>query len=207
MVSFGDDIEGVTDIDIDAKILNVQIVEGDKFSYEYDGRDDLKPDIDLNDGKLKISQKGKNVSGLNNNWKSDLTIKIPEDAKLGYFKTDMDMGNLQAYKVVAEDVVLDLDMGNIEINELKAEDIDIDANMGNVEVYKAEFEDLDADANMGNVIIESVKDLDDYSIEASTDMGNLEVNGKKISKKYESNGDDGNIKLKANMGNVSIYSK
>jgi hypothetical protein len=79
--------------------------------------------------------------------------------------------------------------------------------MGNVEIYNADFENIEAEANMGNVIIESVNDLDDYAVDASTSMGDLKVDGKEVSKKYENKGEGGKIKVEANMGNVEIYSK
>ncbi len=207
MTSFGDEVEGVTDVNIDAKIMDINIVYGDKFSYEYEGRDDLKPDISVNDGELKVKQSGNKPKGINGNYKCNLNIEIPEDAKFGFFKADLNMGNLVVEGFEAEDVDFDLSMGNVEVKELKAENIDIDADMGNVEIFSAEFKELHGEANMGNVVVQSVNDLDDYDIEASTNMGDINIDGKNVSKNYNTKGDAGKIRISANMGNVEIYSK
>ena len=140
----------------------------------------------------------------NENYKSRMVINITTDTKIKDASFEMDMGNLNMEDLEALSIDIDLNMGNVTGNNIVAESVDIDANMGNVEIKDIEFKNLTADCDMGNVILVSGRDLDDYKIKAESDMGNVELDGERVKGTYVSDGDEGEVELKAGMGNISL---
>ena len=201
---FQDSYTGIHSIDIDAKVLNVEIIRGDECAVSYEGNEDLKPIVKADNGILKIEQKSKINVAKNANYKSRMVITIPSDTKIKDASFEMDMGNLNMEDLEALSIDIDLNMGNVTGNNIVAESVDIDANMGNVEINNIEFKKLTADCDMGNVILKSSRDLDDYKIKAESDMGNVELDGERVKGTYVSDGDEGEVELKAGMGNISL---
>lgn len=200
----------VKEIVLDANIFNLTIKDSDSDQVEvrYEGIEKLTPVLACTNGKLKITQKEKSfkikkMSDLRG--KSELVIKIPKGAKFEAIDLNLDLGNIDADSITADDFDVQADLGKVEIRELTATDAQIQANLGDVCIKKAIFKDMDIDADLGNIELETVTNVSDYSISIDTDLGDNTVEGTKVSSEYHSEGNAGEIEIECDLGNVNIY--
>ena len=174
-------------IRIDGSVMEIRVEEGDKFYFDSTfTRDWLRPKVSVENDTLVIKQ-GRQKNGFkggNNNCR--VVITVPSGTKFS-------------------DIVIDSNVGDIRLRGLTAEKIDIQTNVGEVSVRDVSFDKLEVDSNVGEISIDPVNKLDEYTISASTDVGEVRVDGKKYKRNYNSNGSTSKrIKLSANVGEINI---
>ena len=59
-------------------------------------------------------------------------------------------------------------------------------------------------ADLGDVDIDSKSNLDEYTIDAEVDMGELKLNNSKYGEEYHQNGKAGTLIIDASMGDAVI---
>jgi len=185
--SINQSLDKFSAIRIDGSVMEIRVEEGDKFYFDSTfTRDWLRPNVSVENDTLVIKQ-GRQKNGFkggNNNCR--IVITLPSGTKLS-------------------DIVIDSNVGDIRLRELSAEKIDIQTNVGEVSVRDVSFDRLEVDSNVGEISIDPVYNLNEYSISASTDVGEVRVDGKKYKRNYNSTGStDKRIKLSANVGEVNI---
>jgi hypothetical protein len=78
-------------------------------------------------------------------------------------------------------------------------------NVGEIDVRNIDFEDIRCNNNVGEISINPVADIDEYDISASTDVGEVRVDGHNYKKSYNSRGNGKRkIKLDNNVGEINI---
>ena len=185
--SISQSLDKFSAIRIDGSIMEIRVEEGDRFYFDSTfTRDWLRPKISVENETLVVKQ-GRQKSGFkggNNNCR--VVITVPSGTKFS-------------------DIVIDSNVGDIRLRGLTAEKIDIQTNVGEVSVRDVSFDRLEVDSNVGEISIDPVYNLNEYSISASTDVGEVRVDGKKYKRNYNSTGStDKRIKLSANVGEVNI---
>lgn len=185
--SINQSLDKFSAIRIDGSVMEIRVEEGDKFYFDSTfTRDWLRPNVSVENDTLVIKQ-GRQKNGFkggNNNCR--IVITLPSGTKLS-------------------DIVIDSNVGDIKLRNLFAERIDIQTNVGEVSVRDVSFEKLEVNSNVGEISIAPVYSIDEYSISASTDVGEVRVDGKKYKRNYNSSGSTGKrIKLSANVGEVNI---
>lgn len=180
-------LDAFTSIRIDARIMSITIEEGPEFSIEgaYN-KTHLKPIISVNGGKLEVKQQERKPKMNTGSQTCRITITIPSNTKLD--KLD-----------------IDCNVGDIKLRELAADDISIDTNVGEIDIRRVTFDNIDCTSNVGEVSVNPVKDLDDYDITASTDVGEVRVDGHSYKRSYNSRGNgSGKIRIDTNVGEINI---
>ena len=179
--------ESFSGIEVNAAVMELVIEEGAAFKVEGPyNRDYLKPELSLNNGVLKVIQKGKRKTLNAGSHRCRVVITIPRGHAL-------------------DSVYINSNVGDIKVRELEAKSIDINVNVGELDVRRVSFETIECETNVGEISINPLDGLDDYEITASTDVGEVKVDGRSYKRSYNQRG-AGNkkIKVNANVGEINI---
>lgn len=179
-------LQAFSKIKIDSAIMEIRIEEGNDFYISSNwNRDWLRPELSVNNGVLNVIQKSnrKNKAGTNN---CRVTITVPADTKLG-------------------DININSNVGEIKLRSLDADDIGINLNVGEISLRDVNFENVTIDNNVGEVSVDTDANLDDYDISLSTDVGQVNYNGRSYKRSYNQNGSGKNrIKINTNVGEINV---
>ncbi len=208
------EVEGVSD--------SVSVTQGDSFlldmwhskkeNVDYEVRDNTLYIMGDMEGFLSTGFKGGNIS-----------ITVPYGAELSVVRVDTDMGNITLDSITAGEVDLDADLGNITVTGGTFHSLDCDSDLGDVTVAAVTADHLKCYANTG--IVEAVEftamdtewepDLgnvtavvlgarNDYALELEVDLGEIKVDGQKVSSSYSSSGSSCVLTAKTDVGNVTV---
>ena len=179
-------LEKFSNIKIDSAIMEIRLETGDNFSIQGSwNKSWLRPEVSVNNGTLNVLQKSRKRNNTGNN-NCRITITIPEGSKLSDITIDSNVGEIKFRKIAAEDIHIDLNVGEISLRDVNFENVIIDNNVGEVSV--------DTDAN-----------LDDYEISLSSDVGQVNVNGRSYKRSYNQRGSGKNrIKIDTNVGEINL---
>ena len=184
--SYDEKLESFSSIKIDAAVMGITIEQGDDFRIESSfNRESMRPKFSVNGNKLVVSQGARKQHGINmGSQNCRLVITIPSGTSLS-------------------SIDIDSNVGDVRLRELEAEEIDIDLNVGEIDVRNVVFNELRSNNNVGEISINPVSNLDDYDISASTDVGEVRIDGRNYKKSYNSRG-NGHKKINVNTNVVEI---
>ena len=233
MFSFGKSSKKVTetlsesrfsDLKIDMDLGNIVIKSGSVANVEWNGSEELKPEVTAAGNDLTIRQKGRKIlnSGALNNT---LTVTVPEP--LGKMEIETDLGNLEADGLTADkakinlsagnaivkgssfgDLNIEADAGNIELGEVSATKIDLDSDAGNIQGSVAgDFKSLKANTDVGNIELQFDCERSDLNLELKTSLGDVAVNGEKTGNNTKIGSGSSSVNAKTDLGNIKITTK
>lgn len=180
-----ENLEAFSNIRINANVLGITIKEGDKYHISASfNKTQYMPEFTIVNDTLKILQ---DIPKHNNtNVKCNLEVTVP------------------AGKTI-EDINIDLNVGEICLKNSTADEINVKNNVGEISIKNTNFKELKAETNVGEIGIEVIDNVDDYNIDASTDIGEIRISGKSYKRKYSQKSDSGKkIKVETNVGEVKI---
>lgn len=183
--SISEALPSFSSIDLHANVMSITIKYGDNYSLKSNyNREYLKPVWEVKNDVLSVTQNmPKRTSGNNN---CSLTIVIPKNTDLGK-------------------VTLKLNVGEIKISDLAGDKLKIKNNVGEISAKDVNFNKIDVENNVGEVNITVVDDLSEYSIDASTDVGALSVDGNNYKRSYSRHvSSKKSIEVKTNVGELRI---
>lgn len=204
----GDSLEEIREIEVDADHLSLEIAgRGEGYAYQYEGYEKLLPELSLKDGVLRVSQETEEAGRTyfsKPRRRQKLRITLPEETELSRVDIEVDLGNLEIRSLKSEDFSADLDMGNLEITDSSLGEARISCDMGNVEGRGLLFQSLFADLDMGNLDLEARQKLDDFKIDASVQLGLLEIDGRARGGVFHQDGKKGRVRLECSMGRIRL---
>jgi hypothetical protein len=168
--------------------MGITIEQGDDFRIESSfNRESMRPKFSVNGNKLVVVQGARKQHGINmGSHECRLVITIPSGTSLS-------------------SIDIDSNVGDVRLRELEAEEIDIDLNVGEIDVRNVVFNELRSNNNVGEISINPVSNLDDYDISASTDVGEVRIDGRNYKKSYNSRGNGHKkINVNTNVGEINI---
>lgn len=186
--AINDKLEAFSSIRIDARIMTVVIEEGSEFAIEgMYNKTYLKPIVGVDGKRLEVKQTQQKRSRMNAGSQTcRVTITIPSNTKL-------------------DEIDIDSNVGDIKLRDVTAKEINIDTNVGEIDVRKVDFDSIKCDANVGEITVYPVRDLGEYDISVSTDVGEVRVDGHSYKRSYNSHGrGSGRIHLDTNVGEVNV---
>lgn len=150
------------------------------------------------DGKLIVKNQGRNISGLSwlgrKNINCDIDIYLP-DKELEKLTVKSSCGNVEADTIAVKIFAAELDYGNIEIDSFNGSaDVQTDcgniefstmhltapskmkSNMGNIEVENIGNVSIIGETSLGECKINDNVPASSITLNAQTDMGNIEIN-------------------------------
>ena len=112
----------------------------------------------------------------NCNSAGEVKIYIPRDTMLEEINMDLGVGDLNLESInVSETVNINAGTGDIDIRDMKAETLNIDCGAGDVELKNMDTAKLDIDCGCGDTSIEMAGREQDYAIDLSAAMGDIEI--------------------------------
>ena len=179
--------DSFSEIEVDAAVMELVIEEGSAFKVEGPyNREYLKPEITVNNGVLKVFQKGKKRTVNAGSHKCRVVITIPSGTSLNA-------------------VYVNSNVGDVKVREIEAKSINIEVDVGEIDVRRAAFETIECETNVGEITIDPQDAFDDYDISASTDVGEVRIDGRSYKRSYNQRTNSSKkITAKANVGQINI---
>lgn len=172
--SYFTEVEGVTSIDFDIPVGNVQIEVTDKFSLMIDGMEKDEFESRVENGVWRLSTKSEGRKIINhmfhadfwefipffrdNGWEDEvypyIYITIPETAVLKKAEISVGTGEIWIYRLNSKIAELEINAGNMILNECSiSKSVEIDIGAGNFTIEKGILNNLDLDCGAGEAYI------------------------------------------------------
>ena len=214
----------ITALEISAEIMDVKIVPGEELYVEYTGSETYRPTISAEGSRLIITQKTKNVIGINfSGIDNSLLVKLPEDLEIESFNIGTDTGRVTMESVATASLEIETSTGGVELKELASASTDIRTDTGSVKVENSDLGELsgktdtgsielnscsfgntDLQTDTGSVEISSLSKHGEYSMDLGSDTGSITVNGEKIKGHYRYDGGKYMIKIETDTGRITL---
>lgn len=207
-------IEGVSD---DVFITRVKDFVLD---MEYDQREKLSCTVD--GGTLYIIGEMQGI--LSTGYKKgSISITVPEGITLSEIRVTADMGDIYLEDVDATLVELETDLGNVGVSGGRFEKLHCDSDLGDVQASSLEAVELSCtadtgsveaidfsaqttslEADLGSITAIAKGSQEEYRLELEVDLGEIKVDGQKVSSPYETTRGSRSLEAKADVGNVTL---
>ena len=180
-------------LDVTVGAADLRIEESDSFRVETDN-----PYIQISQrNDTLIIREEPHIADLES---SSVTIHYPADTMFAVVELEMGAGRMDVFSLSCEKLDLELGAGNVEIQELNVtRDAEISGGGGDIYIYSGLIRNLDLEhgvgacairgtitgnsdieAGMGQLKVYIVGDMADYTIRATTGIGEILVNGTEI---------------------------
>ncbi len=229
-VDFSEAFTNVNSLEVNNSTGQLTILEGDTFKVETENVSKNFEAKVTKDGTLKILDNNKNINFLwfrfngINNPNSKITIYLPKEFIAKEVKVDTGAGNVDISGLQTEYLLLSAGAGNINGTNIAAEIAKIDGGVGNINLEKVSFQGSDFNCGVGNLTVEGTLlgnnefdcgvgdvnlnitgNINDYDVKADAGIGNIRLNGDKLSSEYHNNNNASNsIDIDGGLGNVTI---
>ena len=170
---------------------------------EYTGDKKLAPEISLDNGILKITQKGTGV--IMSIMKPRLTVTIGKDTILNNLDIRLNAGDIKINGIAADWFSEVIGAGNINISDSSFLKSEIISKTGNIDIRNTNLDMVVIEANVGNVKLDAAEDLDRYGIDCKVYTGNIRVGNDSCSGEFRSEEKGtGYIRIKVNVGCITV---
>lgn len=179
-------LENFNKINVKANVMSVTILPGDGSKAKLNfSKEELIPEISVRDGVVNVRQSVRHnrVSGNNS---CDLVITVPKNVEL-------------------ENIEIVLDVGSIQLDNLVAYKMNLTTNVGSVNVINGNFLEMKTHVNVGSIDVRVGDRISDYNIDASVDLGSIEIDRDTKNKDYSQSGTNGkSIRAETMVGSIKI---
>lgn len=196
--------QSFTNLILDCDTADITIKTGSDFSCKYkvsSGTEysfDWKPD---NEGTAYITQKN---SKAKNNKGCSFIITIPSHVTLSSLSIKNAVGDTEINGITVDTVSVITDVGDFDMENVNAGNVIVDADTGDVELEHVIFANLTVSCDVGDCSVEGVN-VDDYNVELSADVGEVEVNDEHYRSSYtQDNGRSQKVDITCSVGDVEI---
>ena len=225
MVNFSESYRGVEEIQIECKLSNLTIKEGAEFKVEAITGEN-KFECENKNGILKITEKEFSFLG-NNISDSNITVYIPENAKLTNVKIETGAGKVKIEKLSTDKLKLDLGAGSVKISDINIEketringgvgkleienstlnNLDLDCGVGEFKMTAKLIGNTDIDCGVGRLETNLIGKEEDYKISAKKGLGSFTINSKEIQNDTTYGNGENYIKIEAGVGSTVVRYK
>ena len=214
--------ENFTELDIELKSSKLSVVSGSTFSIKYVGSEIKTEKYGTANGTgLKIRE---NAEFLSDTFLDTVELTVPADAVFDKVKIDTNAGSVDVGSLTATELDVSCDAGSFNASKLFVSgnaDIDIDA--GSVDVKYGEVGALDCgteagkisfcgriknsaefESDVGSVRLALIGSRDDYTVNIDRSVGNVTVDGARITDNSPVGNGSARIKIDGGVGSVDI---
>lgn len=197
-ISKNEELQPFKNIDIEVDVNDIKIIPSDKYKIDMRYQDknthvEYKVENDTFVLKQETYTKNNNYNfNLNKEDRNYINIYVPKDINLNDINIISDVASVNINDIVAKNLDISCDVGNVEASNCNMENLKIETDTGNIEIKNLESDFTETYSNIGNIIIKD--SIINKRFEASSDIGNIEANGKLY----------GKINVDANLGNIEI---
>lgn len=227
-LNYSKDFTDIEQIDISNGVAKLTIKPGDTFRVEGKNvSDDFK--VTVNDGTLIVDEKENfiKIFGLNPRKKfskTSITVYVPSDFTAQRIKIDCGVGEVSLEDLSTDKLYIDAGVGEIYGRNISASSVTVDGGVGDITFNDVSFSNVDFDSGLGNLKIEGIILGDskfdcgvgniklkingsrkDYALKLNSGLGNIRINGEKVSSGYNDNYSAPNtIYIDGGVGNVDV---
>lgn len=214
--------EEIATLDIDVNFTNLIIKNGDTLRAETNNKD---INCKQNNQNLQIKEKQHNLFSKKN--RGDLVVYVPDDLNFEKVKISAGAGKIQIENINTENLELELGAGETIINKLnvtnnckiesgagkvsilsgKINGLNLDMGIGSIEITSAITGNSKIDAGIGNLDLKIQDNKENYTIETDNGIGNIKIDGTKISNDNKYGNGKNIIKIDGGIGNIDIEFK
>ena len=197
--------DAITEITADLGLGDLKIRQGSAFEVQYEGNEKFEPEVEIENGRLTIEQKSREVNLTWGNHKCEVTVTVPEGTKLASVDIDLGLGDMELVSLTISSGTIHNSLGDIEVENCRLGTMNIESDMGDVDVKECAFRELTVDQNMGDVDVTTRQDMSAASIELETSLGEVKINGKGQGTEFRTDGDGGVLLAVENdMGDIKL---
>lgn len=226
-IDYTKEFDGIKKLDINYKVGKLIIKRGSRFKVEASNVSRSFSAKEVN-GTLFIDESSffRKFLWINfgHSRNSVITVYLPEDFTAESIKIDNGVGDVYMEDVSARRLSINGGAGSITGRGLTADKADIDGGVGSINLSNVYFSDTDLDSGVGDVNIDGIMkgktEIDcgvgsvrininaareDYVLKVDTGLGNIRVDGERLSKDYRDNRQaDNMIVIDGGVGDVRI---
>lgn len=206
-------------LDIEVGSVNILIKKGKRFKVETDSDNISFKEVG---SKLLITEK--ESSFLPKKVKNDLVIYIPDSYVFDEISIENGAGRVDVDYISADELELDLGAGKVNINKLNVnnevsidggageivvesglvKNLDLDMGVGRVELNLEIVGTSEIDAGVGEVDLTLLNNSDSYKININKGIGEIVVDGRKMSDNSYYGSGENVINVDGGVGNINI---
>ena len=182
-----EELEKFDTLAVDGSVLAIEIERGNSYSIssKYNSKM-LKPEYSLHNGRLYITQKKARRHLTVGNHKCRVKVTVP-------------------YGVTLDKLDIDVDVGAVQLNGFDVNKASVSTDVGAIQITNLDFSDMSVQSDVGAVSIELMEPVDNYNINASSDIGAIELNGDNVRHRYSSKGTNGKyLRIRTDVGGIEI---
>lgn len=214
------EMENVSVLDIELGYAQLTIKTGDKFKVETNDKS-ITAKLENNKSKLTLEEPQKLIHSTDG---ATVIIYVPEEAVFDLVEIESGAGTIIVESLSVKKISLDLGAGKAEFDELfvtKAADIDcgtgltvikggtinnldIEIGVGKTEITSNLTGNCYIENGIGTANIKILNSQENYTVNTSSGIGTVSVNGQNISKDSTIGNGENLIKISGGIGNVSL---
>ena len=220
----------VKSLDIDISTGSLEILRGEEFLVE---ANDVSKDfsIDLTKGgTLKIREKHRGMRffwfdfQIKNDISTEIRVYIPENYKLNTtsidagagkvmieelntekFRVSAGAGLIDGYNIVADNALIDGGVGSFAMENVSFNGMELNCGVGKVFLEGVFQGENKIDCGVGNLDMEIRGNVDDYDIKIDNGLGQVRLNGERVSRNYNKNNNKSNsLDIDGGVGSVDL---
>ena len=203
MVEKSGELEAFDSIVMDMDVMGIEIKNGSGYSIKYCCTDNLIPEYKVKNGVLYVTQEQKIHYNTNN---ADMTLTLPSGTDLKKIDIRVDVGDVTLSDLTADYCKADSDVGDFTAKNSTLNELILNSDTGDITLKNSDFLTIDAESNVGNIELDSNLNLEDYTFEISTNVGDITVNDHSYDHQYNSKCKDsqGKITMTSDVGDIDI---
>ena len=220
MINFED--KEIATLDIDVNFTNLIIKSGNTLIAETNNKN---INCKQNNQNIQIKEKQHNFFSKNN--RGDLIVYVPEDLNFKKVKINAGAGKIRIENINTENLDLELGTGETIINKLnvtndckieggagkvsilsgKIGGLNLNLGIGNIDIISVIMGNSKIDAGIGNLSLKVQDNKENYTIESNSGIGNIKIDGIKVTEDTKYGNGKNIIKIKGGIGNIDIEFK
>jgi hypothetical protein len=200
-----------TAIEADCDVMALTILPGDSYTIRYSANEKLIPEFQVENGTLTLTQNALHTISFGSK-KCSVTITVPYSTALDSADISTDVGDIVLRELQLASLSLTADVGDIDLAFCQFGDVTLTANVGDIDLDNSTFTSLSATADVGDVSVDlgevstdAASNLDTYTMQLSTDIGEVEVNNTDCRRNYVQTGTaDHSVTIEVSTGNIKV---
>ena len=185
------DLDEFSNIDIDLRIMDVIIEQGDSYSISYEcSKKKFVPVIIVADDVLSVHQRHDKLGWNTGNAKCVMTITVPEK-KFEEVKVSNDTGDISIINISGKTFTISADTGDVAMTGTDGQSLELYVDTGDLEIAECTFTKTQISEDTGDVKLNN-SDFGDTVITADT--GDIKITESKL-ENAEISDNTGDIKL------------
>ena len=224
LVSFDENFDNVNNLDIDLNVSRLNIKIGNDFRVDVsNSTNEFYCRVDGDTLKIKDKRSGINWFNFSDEVIPEIVLYIPESKEFNKIEIEAGVNETYIEKLIADRIEIETGVGKFTIDDITADVLKISGGAGESKIGNSKVDELKLDSGVGKFVINSeiaeeanieagVGQLiinlqghkDNYKVKASTGLGSLLVDGKKVEDNQVIGDGKSYIKVEAGVGEVRV---